>query len=314
LQESILVGYDLLKVIPEDLKATVKAAKYVLVTDETVGAIHLPQVAQAFAEAGVTLLTKVIAPGEASKNRATKEDIENWMLVNHCNRDTCVIALGGGVVGDLVGFVAATFLRGVPVVQMPTSLLAMVDSSIGGKTGLDTQHGKNLIGSFHQPVKVYINLSFLKSLPERQFSNGMAEVIKTAVIGDEAKFKFLEDNVEKILAGNEELVALAVLGSVQVKAQVVTEDEKEGGLREILNYGHSIGHAIEALMQPGMLHGEAVSIGMVKEGELARNMGHLSQASLGRMIRCLQVGPSFAFLMKILFLKRIYNVLCVRTF
>ena len=283
-----MAGFDLLKVIPGDLKATVKAARYVLVTDDVIAKIHLGEVVQGFKEAGVELLTKVIPAGEASKTRAVKEDIENWMLSSHCNRDTCVIALGGGVVGDLVGFVAATFLRGVPVVQIPTSLLAMVDSSVGGKTGLDTQHGKNLIGAFHQPARIYINLSFLSSLPDRQFCNGMAEVIKTAAIWDEAKFKFLEDNVDGILAKDPGLLIQAVLGSVEVKAQVVTEDEREGGLREILNYGHSIGHAVEALMQPGMLHGEAVSIGMVKEGELARNLGHFSQASLGRLIRCLQ--------------------------
>jgi len=252
-----MVGSNLLPHIPKDLKASIPAAKYLLVTDDNVAKAHLKEVEEAFErEGGITLQTKVIPSGESSKTRATKEDIENWMLSLHCNRDTCLIALGGGVIGDLVGFVAATFLRGIPVVQIPTSLLAMVDSSIGGKTGVDTPHGKNLIGAFHQPRRIYISLSFLSSLPQRQICNGMAEVIKTAAFWDEAKFKFLEDHVDGILAGDEGAIFEAVLGSVQVKAEVVTKDEKEGGLREILNFGHSIGHAVEALMQPGMLHGE----------------------------------------------------------
>ena len=187
----------------------------------------------------------------------------------------------------MVGFVAATFLRGVPYIQVPTSLLAMVDSSIGGKTGVDTIFGKNLVGAFHQPLRVYIDLSLLRSLPSRQLSNGMAEVIKTAAIRSADEFSFLESHVSSILAGDADALLTAVLGSVRAKAAIVTADEREGGLRELLNFGHSIGHAVESLMQPGMLHGEAVAIGMVKEAELARLLGHLSQAVLGRLTRLL---------------------------
>lgn len=254
-----------------DIVRNVKAARYVLITDEIVEKIHLPSVIESFKDAEkklnseIVLLTKVITPGESSKNRGVKQDIEDWMLSQHCGRDTCVIALGGGVIGDLVGFVAATFLRGVPVIQIPTSLLAMVDSSIGGKTGLDTPHGKNLIGAFHQPTRIYLNLSFLVSLPQRQFSNGMAEVIKTAAIYDEDFFRYLEDHVDEILDNQLEFVEHAVLKSAQVKAEVVTIDEKEGGLREILNFGHSIGHAIETLMLPGMLHGEGYKFLFLKK-------------------------------------------------
>jgi len=231
-----------------------------------------------------------------------------------------VIALGGGVVGDLAGFVAATYMRGVPVVQVPTSLLAMVDAAVGGKTGVDTVHGKNLIGAFHQPARVYIDLAFLATLPRRHLCNGLAEVIKAAAIWEPALFEFLERHAEGVLAGDRALLRRAVLEAVRIKARVVTEDEREGGLREILNFGHSIGHAVEALMQPGMLHGEggagptgrafawaegpvltaapwlvdgaripAVAIGMVKEAELARALGVLDHAHVARLAACLQL-------------------------
>jgi len=178
------------------------------------------------------------------------------LLESACGRDTCLIALGGGVVGDLAGFVAATYMRGIPVVQVPTSLLAMVDAAVGGKTGVDTVHGKNLIGAFHQPARVYIDLAFLTTLPRRHLCNGLAEVIKAAAIWDPSLFEFLERHADGILAGDCALLRRAVLEAVRIKAHVVTEDEREGGQREILNFGHSIGHAVEALMQPGMLHGE----------------------------------------------------------
>ena len=229
------------------------------------------------------------------KNRKTKAAIEDFMLSQACTRDSCLIALGGGVIGDMVGFVAATFMRGIPVVQVPTTLLAMVDSSIGGKTAIDTPNGKNLIGSFHQPIKIYIDINYLKTLPKREFVNGLSEVIKTAAIWDKIDFELLENNPEKVLSlvggssddESEKLLVKLILGSVRVKAHVVTIDERETGLRGLLNFGHSIGHAIEQLVYPDLLHGECVAIGMILEAQLSRHLGHLSNVAVGRLQKCL---------------------------
>ncbi|KAG9916555.1 AROM pentafunctional protein, ARO1, partial [Aureobasidium melanogenum] len=229
------------------------------------------------------LLTYQVAPGESSKSRSTKAAVEDWMLSQGVTRDSVVIALGGGVIGDMIGFVAATYMRGVRFVQVPTTLLAMVDSSIGGKTAIDTPLGKNLVGAFWQPQRIYIDLQFLETLPKREVINGMAEVVKTAAFWDEAEFATLEENADLIMKvlddktnkGEGRFTEIAhilkriVLGSARIKAEVVSADEREGGLRNILNFGHSIGHAIEAILTPQILHGECVAIGMVKEAELA---------------------------------------------
>jgi len=200
----------------------------------------------------------------------------------------------------MIGYVAATFMRGVRFVQVPTTLLAMVDSSIGGKTAIDTPLGKNLIGAFHQPKRIYIDLRFLQTLPPREFINGMAEVIKTAAIWDEKEFAALEDNASLIISTIKQasdsptrldpirdILKRIVIGSARIKAGVVSADEKEGGLRNLLNFGHSIGHAYEALLTPQVLHGEAVAIGMVKEAELARHVGVLKPGAVARLIKCI---------------------------
>lgn len=246
------------------------------------------------------LLTYKIPPGETSKSRETKAEIEDWLLSQKCARDTVVIALGGGVIGDMIGFVAASFMRGVRFVQVPTTLLSMVDSSIGGKTAIDTPHGKNLIGAFWQPERIYIDLRFLQTLPPREFINGMAEVIKTAAIWDETEFAALEDNATLIMATIKkasdsstrldpirDILKRIVLGSAKIKAGVVSADEREGGLRNLLNFGHSVGHAYEAILTPQVLHGEAVAIGMVKEAELARHLGVLKPGAVARLIKCI---------------------------
>ncbi|KDN52407.1 putative ARO1-Pentafunctional AROM polypeptide [Tilletiaria anomala UBC 951] len=260
------------------------------------------------------LLTYIVPPGEGSKSRETKADLEDWMLSQKLTRDATVIALGGGVIGDLAGFVAATFMRGIKFIQIPTTLLAMVDSSVGGKTAIDTPAGKNLIGAFHQPCFIFIDAALLATLPEREFSNGMAEVIKTAAIWDADDFDKLELNAAQIrnavmdrpAAGSEgpvqaqgrtlatrtqaqSLLLDVIRGSVGIKAHIVTIDEKETGLRNLVNFGHSIGHAIEAILTPDLLHGECVSIGMVLEAEIARAMPHgLPQVVIGRLTRCLK--------------------------
>jgi pentafunctional AROM polypeptide len=182
--ESIVLGFHLIPFIASDLLQNVKASAYIIITDSNIASLHLEPLMGAMKAAMETqgcssrIMSRVIKPGELSKSRVSKAALEDWLLSEVCTRDTCLIALGGGVIGDLVGFVAATFMRGIPYVQVPTTLLAMVDSSIGGKTAIDTPHGKNLIGAFWQPKRIYMNLSFLSSLPKREFVNGMAEVIK----------------------------------------------------------------------------------------------------------------------------------------
>ncbi|KAI8877219.1 hypothetical protein K501DRAFT_326645 [Backusella circina FSU 941] len=239
--------------------------------------------------------------GEKSKSRNTKESIEDYLLDEACTRDTCLIALGGGVIGDLVGYVASTFMRGIPFVQIPTTLLSMVDSSIGGKTAVDTPHGKNLIGTFWQPRRIFIDLCMLATLPKREIANGMAEIIKTAAISSEPEFAKLETGKSKIEAAilnanqplssdtNREFLASVIGASVRFKADVVTLDEREVGIRGLLNFGHSIGHAIEALLSPHWLHGECISLGLVMETEIARLLSYCSQDTVDRIRRCLKL-------------------------
>ena len=302
-ESNIVVDYDLwYDFVPNDLISNVPSSTYVLITDTNLFDRYVPSFISRFESVmgGSTtrLLTYAIPPGEASKTRDTKGELEDWMLSQQCTRDTVIIALGGGVIGDMIGYVAATFMRGVRFVQVPTTLLAMVDSSIGGKTAIDTPMGKNLVGAFWQPRRIYIDLSFLESLPVREFINGMAEVVKTAAIWNEDEFTVLEQSANSILSsirskGPDRLKPIKgvlrriVLGSARVKAEVVSSDEREGGLRNLLNFGHSIGHAIEAILTPQLLHGEAVAIGMVKEAELARFLGVLTPGAVSRLVKCI---------------------------
>ncbi|EJD41005.1 Pentafunctional AroM protein [Auricularia subglabra TFB-10046 SS5] len=298
-KDSIHLGFRLVTHIRDTLLKTQPASCYVLVTDTNVGALYLDDFKRAFA--GVRFLSYVLQPGEGSKSRETKAEVEDWLLAQACTRDTVMLALGGGVIGDLVGFIAATFMRGVRFVQIPTTLLAMVDSSVGGKTAIDTPHGKNLIGAFWQPEYVFIDLAFLESLPPREFSNGMAEVVKTAAIWDEDEFAALEARSAELYAAiqskstpgapisaAQKLLLHVVKASVGVKAHIVTVDERETGLRNLVNFGHSIGHAIEAVLTPAVLHGECVSVGIILEAELARQRGILSQVAVGRLTRVLK--------------------------
>ncbi|KAI0062915.1 Pentafunctional AroM protein [Artomyces pyxidatus] len=312
-KESIHCGFHLIPYIVGTVLDTLPASTYVLITDINIAALHLDafrsEFSDAFARSGKSsrLLTHVVPPGETSKSREGKAQIEDFLLLNKCTRDSVILALGGGVIGDLVGFVAATFMRGVRFVQIPTTLLAMVDSSVGGKTAIDTPHGKNLIGAFWQPEYIFIDVAFLETLPAREFSNGMAEVIKTAAIWTESEFASLESRSAEIFAAiqtpsanysgrtkatrsaAQELLLSVIVGSISVKAYIVTNDERElTGLRNLVNFGHTIGHAIEAVLTPSMLHGECVSIGMILEAEVSRQLGKLGQVGLGRLTRCLK--------------------------
>ncbi|KAI5117122.1 hypothetical protein M0805_007969 [Coniferiporia weirii] len=301
-RESIHCGFHLVPHIVKTILETLSSSTYVLITDTVVASYHLKKFQDEFKTAlqgkKARFIHKLISPGETSKSRQGKAELEDFLLEHKCTRDTVVLALGGGVIGDLVGFVAATFMRGVRFCQIPTTLLAMVDSSVGGKTAIDTPHGKNLIGAFWQPEYIFIDAAFLETLPPREFSNGMAEVIKTAAIWNEDEFGSLESRSAEIFAAiqaptaagpdAQTLLLSVIVGSISVKAHIVTVDERETGLRNLVNFGHTIGHAIEAVLTPTVLHGECVAVGMVLEAEVARQRGVLGQVAVGRITRCLK--------------------------
>lgn len=303
-EETIHIGYGIHEHIVQETISKLVSSTYVIVTDKNIAKTRaffdlLESFRRSLSKfrSQSSLLQYVVSPGENHKNRETKAAVEDFLLEKGCTRDTVILAVGGGVIGDMIGFVAATFMRGVRCVQVPTSLLAMVDSSIGGKTAIDTPKGKNFIGAFHQPAYVFIDISFLETLPKREFINGMAEVIKTAAIWNESEFKRLEDFADEFirvvsedkihLSTVKEQLIESVTQSAKVKAEVVSSDEKESGLRNLLNFGHTIGHAIEALVTPEGLHGECVSIGMILEAQLSRYKGILSPVSVSRLQRCL---------------------------
>ncbi|KZZ93202.1 Pentafunctional AroM protein [Ascosphaera apis ARSEF 7405] len=308
-RDSIVADFGIWRTfVAQDLLKSCASTTYVLISDSNIAPIYFPAFEDSFNNAISTLeskprlLTYIIPPGEASKSRQTKAELEDWLLSRQppCNRDTVFVALGGGVIGDMIGYVAATYMRGVRFVQVPTSLLAMVDSSIGGKTAIDVPFGKNLIGAIWQPQKIYLDMEFLETLPAREFINGMAEVIKTAAISSEDDFADLERHSDAILAAVhanvpnkgrfdqvQNILKKIILASARFKASVVSADEREGGLRNLLNFGHSIGHAYEAILTPQVLHGECVSIGMVKEAELARHLGVLKGVAVARLSKCL---------------------------
>lgn len=261
-----------------------------LVTDENVARLSGPFV-EALRSVGVSPTLAVIAPGEASKSIARADDLYDDLVKLRADRHTCVVALGGGVIGDLAGFVAATYARGLPLLMVPTTLLAQVDSSVGGKVGVNHPRAKNIIGAFHQPVGVWIDTSTLSSLPDRELRCGLAEVVKYGVILDAQFFRFLEENVEAILSRDPTALAWVVAESCRLKAGVVSRDEREEtGLRAALNFGHTIGHAVEAVTSYGSRfhHGEAVAVGMAGECRLAERIGWIKSETTARVIALTQ--------------------------
>jgi 3-dehydroquinate synthase len=242
-----------------------------VVSNETVAPLYLDKLKASLADRNIESME--LPDGESFKSVETASSIIDKLVADGANRDTTVIALGGGVVGDITGFAAACYMRGVAFIQVPTTLLAQVDSSVGGKTGVNHPQGKNLIGAFHQPQLVLIDTDTLKTLPDRELRAGLAEVIKGAAVADAEFFAWLEDNIEALLALDAEAIAYAVQRSCEIKAEVVAEDEREAGRRAILNFGHTFGHAIEYLLGYGeWLHGEAVAAGMVMAAQLS-NLG-----------------------------------------
>ena len=273
-----------------DLIAPVLSRKSVaVVTNSTVAPLFLDQFAGALAREGVEVVRIVLPDGEDHKDWQTLNKIFDALLKGRCGRDTTLVALGGGVIGDIAGFAAATYQRGVHYVQVPTTLLAQVDSSVGGKTAINHPLGKNMIGAFHQPRLVIADMDTLKTLPERELRSGLAEVIKHGLIRDAAFFAWLEANIARLLARDADALAHAVLRSVEIKAEIVGQDERESGLRRILNFGHTFGHAIETGLGYGAwLHGEAVAAGMAMATDLSRQLGYLSDADVDRICSLLE--------------------------
>jgi 3-dehydroquinate synthase len=283
----IVVGRRLLAEAGALIASAVRQKRVVVVTDEHVAALHLGRFRAGLAAAGIAAETIVLPPGEETKDFAHFAQLCEDVLSLGIERATAIVALGGGVVGDLAGFAAATLLRGLDFVQVPTTLLAQVDSAVGGKTAIDTRHGKNLVGAFHQPVLVLADIDVLETLPRRELLAGYAEVVKYGLIGDRTFFDWLEANGAALLAGDAALRQEAVLRSCAAKASIVALDERESGKRALLNFGHTFGHALEALtgFGNGLLHGEAVALGMQLAFDLSARLGFCPNAAAHRVRR-----------------------------
>jgi 3-dehydroquinate synthase len=270
----IVIRRYLLQDIGEELTRLGCVGKVGVVTDRHIAKHYLKRVSRGLKAAGYAVVPLVLPPGERTKTLRSIATVMDALVNAKFERTSTLLAFGGGVIGDVAGFAAAIYQRGIPFVQVPTSLVAQVDSSVGGKTGVDHPKGKNLIGAFNQPRAVLIDPATLATLPPREWVAGLAEVIKYGVIADEAFFEYLTRNIESILKLDEEPVIQIVKRSCEIKAQVVSEDEREADRRRILNFGHTIGHALESLGgYRGLVHGEAVAIGMVYEADLARHLG-----------------------------------------
>jgi 3-dehydroquinate synthase len=259
-------------------------SKVAIVTNTTVAPLYLDKVAGPLRAAGREVVPIILRDGEEHKNWESLNEVFDALLANKCDRKTTLVALGGGVIGDMTGFAAATYMRGVPFVQIPTTLLAQVDSSVGGKTGINHPLGKNMIGAFYQPRAVIADTATLDTLPDRELSAGLAEVIKHGAILDAGFFDWIEANIAKLVARDHAALAHAIARSCEIKADVVARDEREGGLRAVLNFGHTFGHAIEAGLGYGAwLHGEAVGCGMVMAADLSRRLGLVDDAAVARV-------------------------------
>jgi 3-dehydroquinate synthase len=266
------------------LNRHIGSGKVAIVTNTTVAPLYLDRVAGPLRAAGRDVVDIVLPDGEQYKHWETLNLVFDALLANKCDRKTTLVALGGGVVGDMAGFAAATYMRGVPFVQVPTTLLAQVDSSVGGKTGINHPLGKNMIGAFYQPRAVLADVATLDTLPSRELSAGLAEVIKHGAILDAGFFDWIEQNIGKLVARDPDALAHAVARSCEIKAEVVRQDERESGLRAVLNFGHTFGHAIESGLGYGTwLHGEAVGCGMVMAADMSCRLGYIDSGSVERV-------------------------------
>ncbi|MBW2107925.1 MAG: 3-dehydroquinate synthase [Deltaproteobacteria bacterium] len=279
----IFVGNGILDRLNTIGKILDDADRCVIVSDSIVGPLYGNRVAQNLSAGGLSVDMIEIPAGEASKAISVVLDVARRLAALKASRKTLLVALGGGVVGDLAGFVASTYMRSIPYVQIATSLIAQVDSSVGGKTGVDIPEGKNLIGTFYQPKAVFIDLSLLKTLPDKDLRNGLAEIIKYAIISDEAIFGVLERDKALVMKRDPGVMKDLISRCCEIKADIVQKDEKEGGLRRILNFGHTLGHALEAGSHYTLTHGEAIAIGMIAAARISCRLGHLKNKSCARI-------------------------------
>jgi len=257
-----------------------------VVTDDTVAPLYLDKLIAVLSDRRVA--TVILPTGEYHKTLRTAEQIWEVLTTHQFHRDSCTIALGGGVIGDVAGFAAACYMRGISFLPIPTTLLAQVDSSVGGKTAVNLRQAKNLVGAFHQPTAVVIDIATLSTLPNRQFQAGLAEVVKYAAIRDANFFLWLEGNADKLLAHRPESLSEAIFKSCQHKAEIVSRDEREHGERTLLNFGHTFGHAIETISGYSLLHGEAVSMGMILAAQLSEQLGLSEKSATQRLMALLK--------------------------
>lgn len=284
----ILIQPGLLENVGADLAARNIGKRYGVISDDHVASLYGEILLQSLTSAGLDGELIVFPRGESSKNLQTIAMLASELAGRGFDRSDALIALGGGVTGDLTGFLASVYMRGIPFLQVPTTLLAQVDSSVGGKTGVDIPEGKNLVGTFYQPQAVYIDPDVLKTLPMEEILGGLAEVIKYGVIQDRNFFDFLSRERESILAVENDVIIPMIVRCCEIKAHVVEEDEREGGLRRILNYGHTIGHAVEAASDFSLLHGLAIAIGMRAAADLAVLGGYLAGEEAVRLRKLLE--------------------------
>jgi 3-dehydroquinate synthase len=286
---SIRVGRGLFAHAGAITREVAPAHRYALITDSNVAPLYAEKVRDQLETGSAEVLT--IPAGESNKTRESWARLTDQMLAKKFGRDSVVIALGGGVVGDLAGFVAATFMRGIPVLQIPTTLVAMVDASIGGKTAVDTPAGKNLVGAFHPPAVVLVDPQLLTTLPLREMRAGFAEIVKHGVIADDVYLREVASGASEMLSAggsaSDRMLSL-IVRSVEIKADIVSRDEREEGLRKTLNFGHTIGHAVELVSGYSLLHGEAVAIGMALEGRLAEQIGVAKAGTAAAIVKALQ--------------------------
>jgi 3-dehydroquinate synthase len=285
----IFIGQILWKQLVEHLREHFSDHSIFVISDSNICSIYADKINRELASlAGFRGIIDFPA-GEQSKNSLEKAKLEDWLLKNRAGSDTVVITMGGGVTGDLAGFVAATYFRGVPLIHVPTSLIAQVDSSIGGKVGINHPQGKNLIGAFYQPRAVFTDTDFLKTLPQEEFINGMAEVIKYAVVLDDDLWKLIEMSVEKILTNDPATILRIIERGIQSKIRVVEKDVNETGYRSILNFGHTVGHAIEKLSDFKIKHGFAIASGMIVAARLSQRLMGFPETLVSRLEKTLKL-------------------------
>ena len=271
----IFVGSSILNKLADFIEQSHSGKKVAVIMGENTSRLHKPKLSKILNDLNPFFVT--VPSGESSKSREMKEEIEDNLLDHNFGRDSLIIAIGGGVIGDLAGFIASTFNRGIPIIHVPTTLLSMADSSIGGKTGINTKHGKNLIGTVYQPDAVFADMDFLETLSDDEFKSGLGEIIKQGIIQDKTLFDFMEKHSEEILQRKKDILQHIIKRSIELKKQVFELDSHELGLRQILNFGHTYGHALEAYYNYKLKHGFAVAQGMIVESRISAMINYLKE-------------------------------------